>query len=105
MIRQRSVGDRSARVFAVNSSSQLFKAVLLAHHVLLMPASNRLSHVVLVDDSAARSLFDLEEESMVTKEDFQGNWNQFLGGVQKKYSEITGMTWRRLKATSIRWLV
>lgn len=27
---------------------------------------------------------------MVTKEDIQGNWNSFLGGVQKKYSEITG---------------
>ena len=27
---------------------------------------------------------------MVTKEEFQGNWNSFLGGVQKKYSEITG---------------
>ncbi len=27
---------------------------------------------------------------MVTKEEFQGNWNSFLGGVQKKYSDITG---------------
>ncbi len=27
---------------------------------------------------------------MVTKEEIQGNWNSFLGGVQKKYSEITG---------------
>ena len=27
---------------------------------------------------------------MVTKEEFQGNWNSFIGGVQKKYSDITG---------------
>ncbi len=27
---------------------------------------------------------------MVTREEIQGNWNSFLGGVQKKYSEITG---------------
>jgi uncharacterized protein YjbJ (UPF0337 family) len=27
---------------------------------------------------------------MVTREEIQGNWNSFIGGVQKKYSEITG---------------
>lgn len=27
---------------------------------------------------------------MVTKEEIQGNWNNFLGGIQKKYSDITG---------------
>ncbi len=27
---------------------------------------------------------------MVTKEEIQGNWDSFIGGVQKKYSEITG---------------
>ena len=27
---------------------------------------------------------------MATKEEFQGNWKSFLGGVQKKYAEITG---------------
>jgi len=27
---------------------------------------------------------------MITKEEIQGNWNSFVGGVQKRYSEITG---------------
>ena len=26
---------------------------------------------------------------MITKEEVQGNWNSFVGGVQKRYSEIT----------------
>ncbi len=26
---------------------------------------------------------------MITKEEIQGNWNSFIGGVQKRYSEIT----------------